>query len=911
MSLLITKNHIPILTPNLVDRSRLYSSLDVILQPGQKIAVISAPAGFGKTTFISQWLRNIPDIYRVGWYSLDENDNTLTRFFSYLVTALRRADPSIGVGFIEMVEAHPELKADELISYTINQVVESSINFLLIIDDVHFITNPEIFHALSNLIDHLPSNMRLIMSGRVDPSLPLARWRAHGQLVEIRTPDLRFNNEETSIFVKQSAVLSSTKDSIIDALTRSTEGWAAGLQMTLLAFHSEFQSKGGEPTKILDWLVNELNGSHRFILDYLLEEVLNHESSQVREFLLRTSVLERFNADLCASVCVPETSVSEAQMMLEDLERANLFIIPLDSQRKWYRYHHLFADMLKKQFLHTYPGLESELHRLAANWFEQYQMLDEAIEHAHLTKDVKFVQVLVEKHTLDLILQGQITTANRWLDYLPDEVLMCSSRLCLDRAWVLTFTSRIEDAKFFLDRAESLVQDKAKTALPTLCEIYGLQSIQKCIYGEVSDGLRLAQLAMERSPEDDAFLQCSSRMFFANALIRNGKFDEAMDQYRLIQSNFIDEHGLAGLALLEADFLQYAALALNNRGEIKQAIQLLEETIQTYERTSTGNRKAANLYLYVGLGRILYTANRLEEAEAAIKTGLRIDSLSRSLTAIDGWVILWWIKIGQRDYQSARSIIDHLESTYHNCDNNIIRLVILPGALQDLLEGKIDSAGKRMQQLGFTGDIDEILTDKSDTDLMGWRINEYYIYARVLAAQGKHQLGIQVLDRMAQAAQNTGMNWVLYRTWLTQAIIYSSNHQKEIAMEIMAKLLEKSSHAIFGAIQIFLSTGEEARRVLLEARQQGLHPEYVQRLLDAFPPTSRSEQIPDSPEILSEREVEVLRLLAEGLKNQEIADRLVVSLNTVRYHTKNIFEKLGVDNRTAAVARAHELALFD
>ncbi len=234
-------------------------------------------------------------------------------------------------------------------------------------------------------------------------------------------------------------------------------------------------------------------------------------------------------------------------------------------------------------------------------------MLDEAVQHAQQTKDLKFMQALIEKHTRDLILQGQITSADRWLDYLPTEVVMGSSRLCLDRGWVLTFTSRSEDARLFLDRAELLVKDKSDAALSTICEIYGLQSIQKCIYGEPAEGVRLAQLAIETSPRDDAFLQCSSRMFFANALIRNGKFDEAMDQYRFIQSHFLDENGLAGLALLEADFLQYAALALNNRGETRQAIQLLGETIDIYERSSTGNRKQRSLSL-CWFSR-LYTAN--------------------------------------------------------------------------------------------------------------------------------------------------------------------------------------------------------------------------------------------------------------------------------------------------------------
>ncbi len=911
MSLLLTKNHVPILKQNLVTRPRLYSSLDKILQPGQKLVVISAPAGFGKTTFISQWLRSIPGSYRVGWYSLDEKDNTLPRFFSYIVAALRNADPIIGTGFAEEVEAHPELRADELIAYTVNQVAESSNNILLIIDDVHFINSSEIYKALEILIEHLPSNLRLVLAGRVDPSIPLSRWRARGQLIEIRTPDLRFTQDETGYLIRQSAILMSTEDSVIDSLTSSTEGWAAGLHMALLAFQAELKSEGGEPDKILEALVHKLSGSHRYILDYLLEEVLNRESLKVREFLLRTCILERFNADLCAQLCAEETSTLEVQKMLEDLDRANLFIVPLDNHRQWFRYHHLFADMLKKQLKHNHNGLDLELHRKAANWFEKHQMIDEAIEHAHQTSDEQFTKTLLEKHALDFILRGQITTAVRWLNSLSDETILSSPRLCLDRAWVLTFTSQTEVAKVFLNRAEVLIQDKSENALLNKCEILGLQSVQKCIYGELAEGLHLAQLAMQNSPVEDSFLQCSSRMFLAIALIRNGKFDEAMEQYRFIKSYFMDDRGLAGLALLEADFLQYAALSLNNRGETEQAVHLLEETIQIFEHTSTGNRKAATLYLYVGLGRILYTSNQLEKAESAIKTGLRIDSLSRSLTAIDGWVILWWVKIGQREYHSARSIIDHLESSFQNCDENIRRLVILPGALQDLLEGKIESAVKRMEQLGFSDDADGVLANKSDTDLMSWKVNEYFIYARVLAAQGKHLLGMRVLDRMAQAAQNTDMNWVLYRTWLTQAIIYSKNQQKDVAMAIMEKLLSKTSQAIFGAIQIFLSTGEEARNVLLEAQQQGIQPNYVQKLLDAFPSLTYSELIPDSPEILSEREVEVLRLLAEGMKNQEIADRLVVSLNTVRYHTKNIFGKLGVDNRTAAVARGRELTLFE
>ncbi len=910
MALLSTKTHVPPLTSNLVARPQLFSSLDTLLQPGYKIAIVSAPAGFGKTTLVSQWLRTVPSSFRISWYSVDENDNTLIRFFSYIIAALNNADPSIGVDFFELAEAHPDLTADELTSYMLNQIAASPVNLLLVIDDTHFITSPDIHQALAMLINHLPANLRLVLAGRVDPSMPLARLRARGQLVEIRTQDLRFNVDETQTLLKHTGRLTNPDNSIAEVLNRSTEGWAAGLQMTILALHSEMQQKGGEPEEILNWFDRELNGSHRYILDYLVEEVLNGKPQKVRDFLLRTCMLERFNAELCTALYVEGASVAELQSMLEDLEHANLFIIPLDNHREWYRYHHLFADMLKKQLLHLHPGLEAELHRRAAHWFEQHKMIDEAIKHAYQTKEVAFAQMLVEKYTLDFILRGQITTAMRWLDGFSNEVLLSSPRLCLNRAWALTFTSKTEAAAPILQQTEVLLRNNNEPSSSLKSEIYGLQSFQKSIYGETTEAIHLAQLALKHSPIENTFLQCSSRLFLAIALVRNGKINEAMQTYQLLQSTCKDEDGLAGLAMLEADFLQFTAVYLNSRGETKQAIQLLKEAIRTFENSVTGNRMAATIYLYVGLGKILYTGNQLEEAESTLKVGLSIDSLSLSLAAIDGWLTLWWVKIGQKDYNAARTILNNLESAVKHCDEKIKRLVFLPAALQDLLEGNIPSSADRLKQLGFSDDVEAALANVSDSELMSWRANEYFVYARLLAAQGKSELGLQVLNRMAQAAETFGLDWVLYRTWITQAAIYYHDQQEEIAMEITAKLLEKTAQSVFGAVQIYLSTGEPARSLLLEAKRRSFQPEHVNNLLAAFPAQPPPEAIPNSPETLSEREIEVLTLMAEGLKNQEIADRLVVSLNTVRYHSKNIFGKLGVDNRTAAVAHAREMYLF-
>ncbi len=290
--------------------------------------------------------------------------------------------------------------------------------------------------------------------------------------------------------------------------------------------------------------------------------------------------------------------------------------------------------------------------------------------------------------------------------------------------------------------------------------------------------------------------------------------------------------------------------------------------------------------------------------------GLQLDPLSLSLAAVDGWLTLWWVKIGQGDYPAARRILDNLEPSIRKRDEKIQNLFILTGSLQDLLEGKTDSAVRGMERLGLSDDVDAALAKVSDSELIGWRSNEYLVYARVLAAQGKTALSLRVLAHMAQVTQNYSLHWVMYRTWITQAMVYFQDKQVETALEIMARLLEQTARLDSGAARVYLSAGEPARALLKESARRGLQPEHVARLLAEFPPEPFSGKILTLPEMLTERELDVLRLMASGLKNQDIGEKLFISLNTIRYHTSNIFGKLGVDNRTAAVARARELNIL-
>jgi LuxR family maltose regulon positive regulatory protein len=663
---------------------------------------------------------------------------------------------------------------------------------------------------------------------------------------------------------------------------------------------------GSEQPQVMERFVDGLGGSHRYILDYLLEEVLSREPDHVREFLLRTCLLERFNADLCAALCSEETDAAAAQSMLEALERANLFIVPLDNQREWFRFHHLFADVLQKQLLHTRPGLAPDLHRRAADWFERQGMIEEAIIHAQRCGDPSLPLALVEKYALAAILRGQVATATHWLDSLPAEVLLASPRLCLDRAWALTFTFQTEAAVPYFERAAALTGDAPESQ----AEILGLQSYRENTYGHADEALRLARLALEHTPTNNMFLHCCNRLFLAGALSHAGRLDEAVQEYQSLQSQCQMNENLAGLAVLEADFLHDLAIFLYTHDEVARAKNLLQQAIQNMEAQGKGRQPAA-LYLYVGLGKIHFSENEMDESERLLEKGLQLEPLTLSVGALDGWLALWRTKLSQGDRAAAHAILERLERDTRGRDEKVVRMVTLSVVLQDLLEKNIEHAASRLEKFGLSADVDGALAQVTDSELMGWRLNEYFTYARLLIAQRNFPASLKVLRRMQSAAFDFHMEWVAHRARMSQAIAHAESGDVEDAMRIMTGLLATTSKLDTNPVRIYLAAGEVARTLLTETQRRGIYPEHVSGLLAAFPPEATPVKPAALPESLTERELDVLRLMADGLKNQEIGAKLFISLNTIRYHTTNIFGKLSVDNRTAAVVRARQMGLLD
>jgi LuxR family maltose regulon positive regulatory protein len=897
-----------------IRRSRLIERLNEGLRRTSGVTLISAPAGFGKTTLVSEWIHDlrfttsypvgdddlradatsesqpvnskskIPTghnvVNRAAWLSLDEGDNDLTRFLAYLIAALQTIAPHIGAGLLTVLYAPQPPPPDSILTALLNDITTVSDRFILVLDDYHVIETKAVDQALAFLIEHLPPQLHLVIATRQDPNLPLARLRVRDQLTELRATDLRFTPTEAAAFLNQMMGLNLSAEDIT-ALETRTEGWIAGLQLAAISMQGHQDATG---------FIQSFTGSHRFVMDYLVEEVLHQQPESVQTFLLRTSILNRMCGPLCEAVVLDPTAAGQAT--LEYLERANLFIVPLDNERRWYRYHHLFADLLRQrlhQRIVSSMGSEArsvaELHIRASIWYEDNSLEIEAFHHATAANDIERAERLIEGEGMLLHFRGAVGPILNWLESLPAAVLDARPSLWTTYASVALGTGRQTDVEPKLRAAEAALQgaelnDKTKDLIGRIA----------AIRATVAANQRQVETIITQSRRAMEFLHPNNLFFRTFTIWKLGY------AYHL-QGDRVE----AGRAYTEAITIRQASgntittiLAHIGLGIIQETDNRLPLAAQTYQRVL---QLIDDLPLpvaceaHLGLARIYYEWNDLPAAQQSLQRAQQIENTDRVVSCE---VFLACLKLTQGDVSGAAASLTKADqlAQRHNAAHRLPE--VAAAQVLTLLRQRNPTAAAQV-------------AEKYALPLS---------QARVHLAQGDPAAALAALGPFRR--QVAAKSWAdeQLKALVLQAVAYQAQGEQAQAGQVLGEALTLAEPG--GFIRLFVDEGQPMVRLLKQALAQNVQPAYVHRLLAAFPTAASEQQSAprysasesDLVEPLSEREVEVLQLIAEGLTNQEVATKLYLSLHTVKVHARNIYGKLGVKNRTQAVARARALGIL-
>jgi len=865
--LLQTKLYRPPLRPSLIPRTNLLHQLNRGLP--RKLTLLSAPAGFGKTTLVNEWLAACER--PSAWLSLDERDGDPPRFLTYFVAALQRIFPNVGADVTAVLQASPPPPIETSLTTLLNEIAAQPDHFLLVLDDYHLIEAPAVDEALTFLLDHLPPQMHLVVTTREDPNLPLARLRVRGQLTELRAADLRFTLEETAVFLNQTMGLNLSQENVA-ALEARTEGWAAGLQMAALSMHGQPDVAG---------FIQSFTGSHRFVLDYLVEEVLHQQPESVQRFLLQTAVLHQLTGALCNAL----TGDDNGQEILESLERANLFLVPLDNERRWYRYHHLFADLLRQRLQQDMAesGV-AELHRRASQWYEANGLELEAFRHAAAANDMARAVRLIEGEGLPLYFRGEATPVRHWLASLPEAEFQARPSLWVTYASVLTMTGRLHgNIEEILQAAETALQsaghdDKTNDLLGQTAAIRAMLGVPK---NQVDTIITQSRRALELLHPDNAPMRTTTTWTLGYAYQVQGDRAAASRAY----AETIAQSQKSGNIMTEL-------AATTCLGQIQETENQLRQAAQTFQRILelVGDPPwPAACEACVGLGRIHYQWNDLETAEQYGQQGL---ALARQLENVDTPaacdVLLAQVKLAQGDAAGALAVLTEADQFVQERHFDHWSGEITAVRIQTLLQqGHLAAAAE--------------LAENHDLPLS---------QARVKLAQGKPTAALAVLEPVRQQAAANDWADMRFQVLVLQALAHQAAGKSEQAVQTLEEALALAAPG--GLLRPFVDEGLPMAALLREVVKRGMAPVFAQQVLEAFgetavspPPTAHP-----LPDPLSERELEVLKLLATALTGPEIARELVISLNTMRTHTKNIYSKLGVNSRRTAVRRAADLNLL-
>jgi LuxR family maltose regulon positive regulatory protein len=913
--LLTTKFYVPPCRAEMVSRPRLVEQVNAGLH--RKLTLISAAAGFGKTTLLSEWVQSCQR--PVAWLSLDPGDNDPARFVAYFAGALRTVEPGKEIlggtmdGMLIGLQSPGGPQLEAVLTGLINEIATVSQSFALVLDDYHLITARAVHAAVTFLLEHLPPRMHLVISSRADPPLPIAGLRGRGQLTELRQADLRFTPEEAAAFLTQATGLElSAQD--ISALSSRTEGWIAGLQMAAVSM------QGREDVVSF---VREFTGSNRYILDYLVEEVLERQPIEVQEFLLQTSILDRLAGSLCDAVTEPDKSAAggvssegekprlSGQETLEMLERSNLFIVRLDDERRWYRYHHLFADLLRQRLHRRDAGVERALHRRASDWHERNGLLASAIDHALSAQDYQRAARLIEASAEETFRRAEFATLEVWMKALPEEVLRGNSLLSAYYALVLLMVGGT------LDEVKACLEDVSRgdTSGVLEAELTALRAVLATLEGDVQRSLELSKKALE--------LQAGERTVLSGFVERNlGVIYMLTGEMEAAQQVFEES---AALGEKTGDFISIV-VAQEKLGTTRRLQGRLHEAKIIYEKAlelatdDQGRRHPVITKAVLGLADVFREWNDLEAAEQLVQEGLKLASAWSRFLALACYMVLSRVRQGQGDLDGAGELLDRCQQLAVEWDVSEMDDIIV-GAYKtriSLTQGDLEDAARWVQRRGFSSSAAaaELEKPQQRASLDYLQQLEYAALARVYLAQGEPKRALEVLDPLVRAAERQGWGALLMETLALQALSLQSQGEVEGALTVLGRALSWGQPE--GYVRTFVDEGEAMAQLLRKAASRGIAPEYVSRLLTVFEVEQhgRLEEVGAPPadqalaEPLSDREMEVLRLLNTSLSSTEIADELVVSVNTARSHIRSIYGKLGVHSRYEAVARARDLKLI-
>ncbi|HQI84432.1 MAG TPA: LuxR C-terminal-related transcriptional regulator [Anaerolineae bacterium] len=881
--ILATKLYIPPTRSKVVQRPGLIEQLNTGLALGCKLTLVSAPAGFGKTTLVSAWVAGCGQ--PAAWLSLDEGDNDLTCFLTYLVAALQTLAPHIGAGVLAALQSPQLPSIESFLTVLLNEIATLLNNFILVLDDYHVIDSQPVDQALVFLLEHLPPQMHLVIATREDPSLPLARLRARNQLTELRAADLRFTPAEAAEFLNQVMGLNLAAEDIA-ALETRTEGWIAGLQLAAISMqgHRDVAS-----------FIKSFTGSHRFVLDYLIEEVLQQQPESIQTFLLRTSILERMCGPLCDAV-VRDPAVS-GQETLEYLEHANLFIVPLDHERHWYRYHHLFGDLLRKRLGQSLTSEDiAGLHIRASEWYEDQGLDIEAFQHAAAANDIERAERLMEGWGMPLHFRGAVNAILAWLASLPESVLDTRPLLRVRLATMALTAGQTTGVDEKIQAAEKALQN-AELAPQT-----------RDLLGQIA--CARATLAITQYQPETVLIQ--ARRALEYLLPENLRFRFTANWALSVAYHLQGERAAARQALAEVLSINQTStsmfstiLAVIHLGRLQELENQLYQAAETYRRAlqmASEQPQPNTSDAHLGLARIAYEWNDLDAAEQHGQQALLLaQQFDRALDRfILCEVFLVRLKLARGDADGAAAMLAQIEQSARQ-QNFILRLPDIAAAqvLVLLRQGDVAAATR----LAHTHDLP---------------ISQ----ARVHLAQGDTSRALALLSPLRQQMEAKGWQDVRLRAMVLEAIALRAHGEKDKAAQLLGDALALAEPD--GFIRLFVDEGEPMRlmifdfRLLIEKQPRGQQHKllgYVDNLLAAF---AQPQSMPQSKvgalksdlvEPLSQRELEVLRLIAEGLSNHEIGARLFLALDTVKGHNRRIFDKLQVQRRTEAIARARELGL--